>query len=46
MQNTNEYIVNNQKVIVERTFDNNATNLIEVLLKYFLNQNKKENRKD
>lgn len=38
MQNTNEYTINKQKVIVERTFDKNAPDLIEILLKYFLKQ--------
>lgn len=40
MQNTNEYIIDNQKIIIERNFDENSADLIEVLMKYFLEQQK------
>ncbi len=43
MKNTNTYVIDGKTVVVQRTFNENGNNVIDVLLKYF---NEKSNNEE
>lgn len=42
MEHTNTYVIEGKKVTVERTFNENGNNVIDILLKYFHELSKEE----
>ncbi len=42
MINQKNYKINNKEIIVERVFNNKGQDLVDMLIKYYLNLKKKE----